>query len=80
MLVDDTDPALVDAVLDRADAALAAGVPVPLFTGGDLGGGPAAARAPARRAAGPGRVVGAPARTDGYAVYEPRAGVAVHRA
>ena len=43
VLVDDADPALVDAVLDRADVALAAGVPVPLFTGGDLGGGPAAA-------------------------------------
>jgi hypothetical protein len=39
VLVDDTDPGPTAAVLDRADAALAAGVPVPLFTGGDLGSG-----------------------------------------
>lgn len=42
-LVDDTDTALVASVLDRAGAALAAGVPVPLFTGGDLGRGVTAA-------------------------------------
>ncbi|WP_298459446.1 hypothetical protein [uncultured Cellulomonas sp.] len=36
-LLDDTDGPHLDAALDRADAALAAGVPVPLFTGGDLG-------------------------------------------
>ncbi len=73
VLVDDTDPGLVDAVHDGADAALAAGIPVPLFSGGDLGGGPAAAV--------PRHVVLlVPAGPDatGYAVYEPGQG-RVHR-
>ena len=71
VLVDDTDPALLGAVLDRADAALAAGVPVPLFTGGDLRGGLAAAV--------PRHVVLlVPAAGPGYAVYEPGHG-RVHR-
>jgi hypothetical protein len=43
VLVDDTDRGHLAAVLDRADAALAAGVPVPLYTGGDLATGPATA-------------------------------------
>lgn len=71
VLVDDTDAGLVDAVLDRADTALAAGVPVPVYTGGDLRGGLAAAV--------PRHVVLlVPAHAPGYAVLEPGRGV-VHR-
>jgi len=36
VLIDDTDGAHLSRVLDRADAALACGVPVPLFTGGGV--------------------------------------------
>ena len=36
VMIDDTDTDGFAALLDRADHALAAGVPVPLFTGGDL--------------------------------------------
>lgn len=41
--VDDTDRVHVDQVMDRVEAAATCGVPVPLFTGGDLRSGPAAA-------------------------------------
>jgi hypothetical protein len=81
VLVDDTDAAHVARVLDAADAALAAGVPVPLFTGGDLGSGVLTAlprhvvllvptASAGRRAPGPAH--------PGYAVYEPGHG-RVHR-
>jgi hypothetical protein len=65
--VDDRRPAEVQDLLVRIDAALDHGVPVPLYSGGDLGDGLAAAV--------PRHVVLAAARTDdGYLVYEPGAG------
>ncbi|WNB84990.1 hypothetical protein [Cellulomonas sp. ATA003] len=79
-VLDDTDAGHLAAMLDRADTALAAGVPVPLFTGGDLGRGVTTAV--------PRHVVllvppeGRPARPDDdratYAVLEPGQG-RVHR-
>ena len=73
VMVDDTDPARFGALLDRADRALVAGVPVPLFVGGDLPTGLSTAvprhvvlLVPA--AAGPG----------GYAVFEPATGAIQH--
>jgi hypothetical protein len=67
VLVDDTRTAEVDDVLARVDAALDRGVPVPLYSGGDLADGLGAAV--------PRHVVLAVGRTaDGYRVYEPGAG------
>ena len=67
VLVDDTRTDEVDDLLARVDAALDRGVPVPLYSGGDLGGGLGAAV--------PRHVVLAVGRTgDGYRVYEPGAG------
>lgn len=67
VLVDDTRTAEVDDLLARLDAALDRGVPVPLYSGGDLSGGPGAAV--------PRHVVLAVGRTgDTYRVYEPGAG------
>lgn len=67
VLVDDTRPDEVAAVLDAVDRALDAGVPVPLYAGGDLADGVGAAV--------PRHVVLAVGRTpDGYRVYEPGAG------
>ncbi|WP_407344294.1 hypothetical protein [Pengzhenrongella phosphoraccumulans] len=43
VLIDDTQTTTLRALLSRAERSLAAGVGVPLFTGGDLGGGLAAA-------------------------------------
>jgi hypothetical protein len=43
VLIDDTDTATFRSLLSRVERSLAAGVGVPLFTGGDLGGGLAAA-------------------------------------
>lgn len=43
VMIDDTDTRALRALLSRIERALAAGVGVPLFTGGDLGGGLAAA-------------------------------------
>lgn len=43
VMIDDTDTRALRSLLGRAERALAAGVGVPLFTGGDLGGGLAAA-------------------------------------
>ncbi len=65
--VDDTRPDEVADVLARADRALAHGVPVPLYVGGDLSGGPAAAV--------PRHVVLLTARTgDDWCVYDPSTG------
>ncbi len=65
--VDDTRADEVRDLLARVDDALDRGVPVPLYSGGDLSGGLAAAV--------PRHVVLAVGRTDdGYAVYEPGAG------
>jgi hypothetical protein len=67
VLVDDSRPAEVRDLLLRIDDALERGVPVPLYSGGDLGDGIAAAA--------PRHVVLAAGRTaDGYLVYEPGAG------
>lgn len=67
VLVDDTRPGEVARVLARAGRALDRGVPVPLYSGGDLGGGIAAAV--------PRHVVLLTARTaDGFTVYEPSSG------
>jgi hypothetical protein len=67
VLVDDTRTAEVDDVLARVDAALDRGVPVPLYSGGDLADGLGAAV--------PRHVVLAVGRTgDTYRVYEPGAG------
>ncbi|RMI09026.1 hypothetical protein [Cellulomonas triticagri] len=67
VLVDDTRPAELEAVLDAVDLALDAGVPVPLYAGGDSSDGIGAAV--------PRHVVLAVERTeDGYRVYEPGAG------
>ncbi|VTR77044.1 hypothetical protein [Cellulomonas hominis] len=67
VLVDDTRTAEVDDVLARVDSALDRGVPVPLYSGGDLADGLGAAV--------PRHVVLAVGRTDdGYRVYEPGAG------
>jgi hypothetical protein len=81
LMVDDTDTGHLAAVLDRADAALASGLPVPLYTGGDLAHGLTTAvprhvvllvpRAGDHR----GRTSSDP---PGYAVYEPASGL-VHR-
>lgn len=43
VMIDDTDTRALRALLSRIERSLAAGVSVPLFTGGDLGGGLAAA-------------------------------------
>lgn len=70
-VVDDTDPQGLDAVLARAGAALDAGVPVPLFTGGDTTRGWTTAV--------PRHVVLAVAARDGgLDVWEPARGVVVH--
>ena len=74
VMIDDTDAAGFGALLDRADRALAAGVPVPLFTGGDLASGVATAV--------PRHVVlltgsSAAPGSDRYAIFEPASG-AVH--
>lgn len=67
VLVDDTRTSEVDDVLARVDSALDRGVPVPLYSGGDLADGLGAAV--------PRHVVLAVGRTDdGYRVYEPGAG------
>lgn len=67
VLVDDTRTAEVDDLLARVDAALDRGIPVPLYSGGDLRGGVGAAV--------PRHVVLAVGRSgDGYRVYEPGAG------
>lgn len=67
VLVDDTRTAEVGDLLARVDDALDRGVPVPLYSGGDTGGGLAAAV--------PRHVVLAVGRSDGgYRVYEPGAG------
>ncbi len=65
--VDDTRADEVQDLLVRVDRALDRGVPVPLYSGGDLRGGPAAAI--------PRHVVLATHRTgDAYTVYEPGSG------
>ncbi|RYV52013.1 hypothetical protein [Pengzhenrongella frigida] len=81
VMIDDTDTRGLRALLGRAERALAAGVGVPLFTGGDLGGGVAAAvprhvvlLTPAATPPGPGEVGPESGR---YTVYEPSSG-AVH--
>ncbi|WP_147795878.1 hypothetical protein [Cellulomonas sp. Y8] len=67
VLVDDTRTAEVDDLLARVDHALDRGIPVPLYSGGDLSGGLGAAV--------PRHVVLAVGRSgDGYRVYEPGAG------
>ncbi|HEY0186498.1 MAG TPA: hypothetical protein VGC67_03330 [Cellulomonas sp.] len=67
VMVDDTRTHEVSAVLDRVEGALDAGVPVPLYAGGDLSDGVVAAV--------PRHVVLAVGRTqDGYRVYEPSVG------
>jgi hypothetical protein len=67
VLVDDTRPGETTRVLARAGRALDRGVPVPLYTGGDLSGGLASAV--------PRHVVLLTGRTaEGYAVYEPSSG------
>jgi hypothetical protein len=67
VMVDDTRTDEVADLLARVDAALDRGVPVPLYSGGDLRDGIAAAL--------PRHVVLAVGRTaDGYRVYEPGAG------
>ena len=67
VLVDDTRTPEVDDLLARVDDALDRGVPVPLYSGGDLSGGIGAAV--------PRHVVLAVGRDDdGYRVYEPGAG------
>jgi hypothetical protein len=67
VLVDDTRADEVADLLARLDIALDHGVPVPLYSGGDLSGGLAAAV--------PRHVVLAAGRTaDGYRVYEPGTG------
>ncbi len=67
VLVDDTRTDEVRDLLARVDDTLDHGVPVPLYSGGDLGDGPSAAM--------PRHVVLVTARTaDGYLVYEPGAG------
>lgn len=69
-VVDDTVPARLDEVLARVDAALDAGIPVPLFTGGDSGRG--------WQAAVPRHVVLAVGRSgDGLQVWEPSRGAVV---
>ncbi|GAA2727062.1 hypothetical protein [Cellulomonas aerilata] len=89
VLVDDTDTGHLTAVLDRVDAALARGFPVPLYTGGDLSRGVVTAvprhvvlLVPPGADGPPGGSPGArPATSTGaraYAVYEP-AGGRVHR-
>jgi hypothetical protein len=84
LLVDDTDADQLAAVLARADAALAAGVPVPVFTGGDVGMGLATAvpRHVVLLVPGAAGVPAVPEVADGahpgYAVYEPSRGQ-VHR-
>jgi hypothetical protein len=72
VMIDDTDPARFGALLDRADRALAAGVPVPLFVGGDLATG--LSTAVPRHVV---LLVPAVAGPGGYAVYEPATG-AIH--
>jgi hypothetical protein len=67
VLVDDTRTGEVDDLLARVDAALDRGIPVALYSGGDLSGGPGAAV--------PRHVVLAVGRSgDDYRVYEPGAG------
>lgn len=67
VLVDDTRPAEVAVVLNRAARALDRGVPVPLYTGGDAAMGLATAI--------PRHVVLLTSRTpDGFTVYEPSTG------
>lgn len=67
VLVDDSRPSEVTRVLVRAGRALDRGVPVPLYTGGDLSGGAASAI--------PRHVVLLTGRTaEGFAVYEPSSG------
>lgn len=67
VLVDDTRTGEVAVVLARAGRALDRGVPVPLYAGGDLAMGPAAAI--------PRHVVLLTGRTaDGFTVYEPSSG------
>lgn len=67
VLVDDTRPGEVEGALARAGRALDRGVPVPLYAGGDLAMGPAAAI--------PRHVVLLTGRTsDGFTVYEPSSG------
>ncbi|HYQ75451.1 hypothetical protein, partial [Cellulomonas sp.] len=67
VLVDDTRTGEVDDLLARVDAALDRGIPVPLYAGGDLSGGPGAAV--------PRHVVLAVGRSgEDYRVYEPGAG------
>lgn len=70
-VLDDTAPAALETALDRVDGALDAGIPVPLFTGGDTSRGWAAAV--------PRHVVLAVgARDGGLDVWEPARGVVVH--
>lgn len=67
VLVDDTRPGEITRVLVRAGRALDRGVPVPLYTGGDLSGGLASAV--------PRHVVLLTGRTaEGFGVYEPSTG------
>lgn len=76
VMIDDSDVAGFGALLNRADRSLAAGVPVPLFTGGDLASGPATALprhvvllTPAGSAGG-----GSAGGAGDYAIYEPASG------
>lgn len=73
--VDDTDPAHVAAVVTAVAAALARGVPVPLYSGGDTSGG--MAHAVPRHV-----VLAAGVREDRWVVWEPGSGAvtAVHPA
>lgn len=76
VMIDDTDTRAFGALLDRADRALAAGVPVPLFTGGDLASGLTTVVPRHVVLLTPG--VDLPgARSGRYAIFEP-AGGAVH--
>ena len=74
VMVDDTDAGELGALLDRADRALAVGVGVPLFTGGDLSSGPTTAL--------PRHVVLlVPAASSGtYTLFEPAGGALHHLA
>ncbi|WP_062069550.1 hypothetical protein [Demequina sediminicola] len=66
-VIDDTDPAMMDAAMSHASAALRDGIPVPMYTGGDSAGGWSQA-VPRHVVLLTGRIEG------GYRVYEPGTG------